>query len=189
MLVLLIGASGCGKTTVANKLPYPKLVSTTTREMRPGEVNGKDYHFVTEETFENMLQNGKLVSHTIHCNNAYGFQKEHLDPCNNSKDIYLSVVDHHGVISMREYLGKENVCAIYIEAKAVDLVKYMRQRGDTSEQIIDRLVHSIDSQEWYYDTVAADYITESTSIDKLVDDVKSFVELKIWMNEHGHQET
>ena len=59
--IVLIGASGSGKSTIENELNnngFRKIVSYTTREPRDGEKNGKDYWFVTKDTFKDMLAEG-----------------------------------------------------------------------------------------------------------------------------------
>lgn len=61
--IVLIGASGSGKSTIENELNnhgFRKIVSYTTREPRDSEKNGKDYWFVTKDTFKDMLAEGLL---------------------------------------------------------------------------------------------------------------------------------
>ena len=59
MIIVLLGASGSGKSTIekilSDKYDYEKIVSYTTRPQRVGETNGKDYHFITNETFKEAL--------------------------------------------------------------------------------------------------------------------------------------
>ena len=76
-LFVVSGPSGTGKDTVVAKLlgSHPeieKTVSATTRTMREGEVNGKNYHFLTKEQFETALAEGNIVEHTCYCENYYG---------------------------------------------------------------------------------------------------------------------
>lgn len=70
-LFVVSGPSGTGKDTVVAKLlgSHPeieKTVSATTRTMREGEVNGKNYHFLTKEQFETALAEGNIVEHTCY---------------------------------------------------------------------------------------------------------------------------
>lgn len=67
MIIALLGASGSGKSTIenelANKYGYEKIVSHTTRKQRTGEVNGKDYHFIDNETFHEALGRGLFAEY------------------------------------------------------------------------------------------------------------------------------
>jgi guanylate kinase len=79
VLVIVSSPSGAGKTTLTRRLlteHAPRLefsVSHTTRPMRPGEVNGRDYHFVSTQEFESMVQRGEFAEHAfVHGNRSTG---------------------------------------------------------------------------------------------------------------------
>lgn len=83
-LFVVSGPSGTGKDTVVAKLlgSHPeieKTVSATTRTMREGEVNGKNYHFLTKEQFETALAEGNIVEHTCYCENYYGTLRSEVE--------------------------------------------------------------------------------------------------------------
>ena len=67
MIIALLGASGSGKSMIENELAthhgFEKIISYTTRLSRAGEVNGKDYYFINNETFNEMLKNGLFAEH------------------------------------------------------------------------------------------------------------------------------
>ena len=67
MIIVLLGASGSGKSTIENELTihhgFKKIISYTTREPRDGEVNGKDYYFINNETFNEMLDRGLFAEY------------------------------------------------------------------------------------------------------------------------------
>ncbi len=67
MIIVLLGASGSGKSTIENELAthhgFEKIISYTTRQPRNGEVNGKDYYFTNNETFNEMLKNGLFAEY------------------------------------------------------------------------------------------------------------------------------
>ena len=70
LMFILSSPSGAGKTTLSRKLlevetQVAMSVSVTTRPMRPGEVNGHDYHFVTHAQFDRMVNNGELLEHAV----------------------------------------------------------------------------------------------------------------------------
>ena len=77
MLVILSGVSGAGKDTIKKELlkRIPNAVtlpSFTSRDMRPGEVEGDHYHFISKEEFEDMIANNKLLEYAQYVDNYYG---------------------------------------------------------------------------------------------------------------------
>lgn len=85
MIIALIGASGSGKSTIekelADKHSYKKIISHTTRSPRANEVNGQDYHFVSNKTFDTMLRNNLIAEYDEYSQNRlYGTIKaDYLD--------------------------------------------------------------------------------------------------------------
>src|SRR3954467_6366982 len=85
MAVLVVtGPSGVGKGTLIRHLlerrpDYRLSVSATTRPPRPGEVDGRDYHFLTEQEFERRLAAGDFLEHALYAGNHYGTLKEEVD--------------------------------------------------------------------------------------------------------------
>src|SRR4051794_5566516 len=95
ILIIIAGGSGTGKTSVEAELTKNsniiKLVSTTTRPKRGGEINAKDYYFITQEEFKVELDKGKFLEHVIYDGNYYGIHS-------NVVDYVLEKQNKHGVI-------------------------------------------------------------------------------------------
>ena len=78
MLIVLSGPSGVGKGTVRKEIfdsddnDFQYSVSMTTRQMRPGEVDGKDYYFVSKEEFEDEIKSGGMLEYAKYVDNYYG---------------------------------------------------------------------------------------------------------------------
>ena len=81
-MIVLAGASASGKTEVAkilaSKYGIVKAIATTTRDLRVGEVNGRDYFFVSKDEFKKMIEDGRFVEHTIYNDNYYGSTKDQV---------------------------------------------------------------------------------------------------------------
>lgn len=80
-MIVVCGRSGSGKDTVINilaKYGYEPIATHTTRQMRPGEVNGREHTFISEEEFERMLNNGEFFEHTELVAGRYGTAKKDI---------------------------------------------------------------------------------------------------------------
>jgi guanylate kinase len=83
-VLVVTGPSGVGKGTLIRKLlehrdDYGLSVSATTRPPRPGEVDGRDYHFLSQQEFERRLAAGDFLEHALYAGNHYGTLKEEVD--------------------------------------------------------------------------------------------------------------
>lgn len=100
ILVVLSGPSGVGKTTIAEGLialgGYRRSVSVTTRAMREGEVNGRDYHFVDRAEFERLRDAGELMESAEVHGNFYGTPKQPLRDAVHAGEALLLVIDVKG---------------------------------------------------------------------------------------------
>jgi len=137
-MILLVGPSGSGKITLEKELVetgwYKKAISHTTRPMRKGEVNGKDYFFVSEEEY----RKADLIEDIKFGENSYGVTLDEV-----SKEATVLVVEPTGLQQILRY-AKEHKNAFdpivfYLDIDKETMVKRMQKRGDTEEMIKDRL--------------------------------------------------
>ena len=135
-MIVLAGASASGKTEVAKVLAknygITKIVTTTTRDKRKGEVNGVDYFFVTKERFEQMILEDRFVEYTLYNGQMYGSTKDQIA---NDKCV---VIDPAG---LRSYINLNNkdIVTFYLEADEETRHKRMILRGDDAEKIKSRI--------------------------------------------------
>lgn len=140
---ILVGPSGTGKTTLAKELPQrmPQLhraVTCTTRAPRPGEHEGVDYYFVTNEQFDFLLASGKLLESTTYGGNRYGLPADQFVGLRDH-DV-LCVLDMVGVENLRMRLPADTLRVVYMESpSAGELEKRMRARGSSDAEITRRL--------------------------------------------------
>jgi guanylate kinase len=138
---VVTGPSGVGKgTLIANLLErVPDLelsVSATTREPRPGEVDGRDYWFLSPEEFDRRVQQGDFVEHAVYAGNRYGTLRSELD--RPARGIVLEI-DLQGARQVREALPE--AMQVFIAPPSLeDLRERLEQRGsDHPDQIEERL--------------------------------------------------
>ena len=137
-MIVLAGASASGKTEVAKMLAAKygivKAITTTTRDLRVGEINGRDYFFVSKERFLEMIEEDRFVEHTTYNGNYYGSTKDQIAM---NKCV---VVDPAG---LKAYiaLNNPNIITFFLDSKEATRRQRMHLRGDDEEKIKNRLIH------------------------------------------------
>ena len=168
-MIVLAGASASGKTEVAkmlsSKYGITKAITTTTRDMRVGEVNGRDYFFVNKETFEQMIKDERFVEFTVYNENLYGSTKDQIGP---NKCI---VVDPKG---LKAYIGLNNpdIITFFLDSTEETRKKRMIMRGDKEEKIACRLIH--DREAFKKENIPdVDYHvnSETTTVEEVADQI------------------
>jgi len=141
MLLILIGKSGSGKDAVMRELTakhgFRRMVSTTTRPMRVGEQEGREYHYISKEQFLEGIARGEYLEYrsydTLYNGIAdtwfYGSPKMQLDPAENS----IAILDVQGAQDFISYYGKENCCVVEISVPNALREQRARERGSFSE--------------------------------------------------------
>jgi guanylate kinase len=170
-LFVVSGASGSGKTTIMRSLMSNEIVSFTTRQMRQGEVDGRDYIFITKEDFEQRLNNEGLIEHTYYGGNSYGITKEEFEKKIALGDAFF-IADFNGMKQIKNYYPNCTTIFIYCEKDSIE--KNMRSRGDSEDQIQKRLstYESEIENMHYYDYVVTN---EYGDIDKAIEDIREII--------------
>lgn len=136
-LFVISGSSGVGKGTVMKHVMerMPELqfsVSATSRPPRPGETNGVEYFFVSEDAFRQMIEQGAFVEYDYHMGNYYGTLKSEI--FNKTKNgNMLFDIEPVGALRVREMFPEATL--IYIAPPSLEaLEQRLRGRNDTSEE-------------------------------------------------------
>ncbi|VDL61706.1 unnamed protein product [Hymenolepis diminuta] len=145
--VVLSGPSGAGKSTLLKMIMdnFPQSfafsISHTTRKPRPGEVQGKDYHFVTEEQMLKDIEAGKFLEYAQFAGNYYGTPREAVTAVLESGRICILDVDANGVRSIYAARPPLNARFIFIGPPSIEVLEQrLRDRGtETEEKIQSRI--------------------------------------------------
>ncbi len=143
-LLVISGPSGVGKTAVSLKLMeksdlYVKSISATTRGIRPGEINGVDYFFVTREEFEHMDNTCMLLETTDYNGNRYGTPRQFIEDILAKGKVAILVIDVTGALRVKEMFPDAIIC--FLNAESLEAIeKRLRNRQtDSEEAILGRL--------------------------------------------------
>lgn len=141
-VLVVSGPSGVGKDTIINIITsasdFAKLPTCTTREPRPGEINGVHYHFMDETAFVSLQDSGKLLDHVVITGNHYGVPLEALGQALDSgKNIAIHLVV--GSAFLLERIIPDAVMVFIMSPSHEDLVQRLRSRGMTKDEITERL--------------------------------------------------
>lgn len=143
-LIIISGTTCAGKGTIIKKLlernnNVALATSYTSRPIRPKEINGKDYYFISRKEFENKIENGDFLEYArVRYGEYFGTpKKEVIDLLNSGKDVILEI-DVVGAQIIKEKFP--NTLLIFILAPSMEEVKkrILNRKTENQEQIIDR---------------------------------------------------
>ncbi len=168
-IFVVSGASGSGKTTLVRALQDsdPELrfsVSYTTRPSRPGEVDGKDYGFVSVEEFQKLIREGLLVEYVEQFGHYYGTSRTWIDQTLLGQRDILFDVEIHGAKALKEHFPQGNFVFILPPTLRV-LEDRLRDRGSLPEtelrQRLDRVRQEVQEIAWYDYLIVNDDLSEA----------------------------
>lgn len=147
LLWVTSGPSGAGKTTLLNKLMNESSscvfsVSATTRSIRSGEMNEKDYFFISEAEFLQMAGRGEFLEWAKVHNNYYGTPKKFIEQKLNEKFDVILDIDVQGGLQVKNLHLPEAVMVFIAPPSIQDLEKRLRERGTETEEIIQRRLNN-----------------------------------------------
>ena len=178
LLIVLSSPSGAGKTTISRKLMEvdPSItmsVSATTRPMRPGEVDGKDYHFVTEAAFEQLVAADELAEWAYVFDHRYGSPKEPVkEALKDGRDILFDI-DWQGTQQL-EYAFRTDLVRIFIlPPSMVELSQRLHDRGTDSAEVIDFRMRRAAQEIGHW--AEYDYVLINDDVERCSKDVQAIV--------------
>ncbi|PIE15470.1 MAG: guanylate kinase [Rhodobacterales bacterium] len=142
LLVILSSPSGAGKSTLSRRLRDwdPTLsfsVSATTRTPRPGEVDGQDYHFMTEDEFKRDVAAGEMLEHALVFGNFYGSPRGPVQTAIEAGRDVLFDIDWQGAQQIRNSALAPHTLSIFILPPSItELHRRLVSRGQDSEEVI-----------------------------------------------------
>jgi guanylate kinase len=179
LMFVLSSPSGAGKTTLSRmlieRMPGLKMsVSATTRSMRPGEIDGRDYLFLDKPKFEAMAKNGELLEWATVFDNRYGTPRAPVEAALSAGQDVLFDIDWQGTQQLREKARADVVSVFILPPSAADLEKRLHTRAQDSDEVIrgrmSRATHELSHWAEY------DYIVVNQNVDDAFAEVQSILQ-------------
>lgn len=179
LMFILSSPSGAGKTTIAKRLlkadaELALSVSVTTRPMRPGEVDGKDYHFITPEKFHEMVEANELLEWAEVFDHLYGTPKSQIKAGLKDGQDFLFDIDWQGTQQLYQRMEVDVVRVFLLPPSIAELERRLSSRGtDSSEVIADRMARAR-SEISHWD--GYDFVVVNDDIDACFEKVRGILE-------------
>ena len=181
MIIVLVGKTASGKTTVANELcknhGYKRIITYATRPMRENEVQDVDYHFISDEQFNEMVKNNEFTEYkrynTAHGVWSYGSvitSEQEL-----SDDCYVIILTPQGLRDLSKKISQ--YIAFYLNVSFESQLERLKRRGDEEQQIIKRLKNDAKDFENVLDIVDYNFYTDvlSSSPQRVANMISNFI--------------
>lgn len=176
-LIVLSGPSGAGKSTVVKRLleKEPNVyfsVSVTTREQRPGEIDGIHYHFITKQQFHGMIQDDELLEYAQYVDNLYGSPTGPAAEMLEKGCDVLFDVDVQGALQIKRR-RKDAVLLFMIPPSVRELESRLRARGDVPHE---KVVKRLETARWEYSQAKHyEYIVVNDAVESAVTEIRAII--------------
>lgn len=179
LLLVLSSPSGAGKTTISRRLceqdgGLSLSVSVTTRPRRPGEVDGKHYHFITRAKFDEMVAKRGLLEHAVVFDHCYGTPRVPvMQEIDAGRDV-ISDVDWQGTQQLKQNV-RDDVVAVFVLPPSVEALKERLQMRaqDSAEVVQARMAKSSDEMSHWAEY---DYVIVNEDLDASVRQVQAILD-------------
>lgn len=178
ILAVVSGFSGAGKGTIMRELlsrydNYALSVSATTRQPREGEVHGREYFFVTEDEFQAMIRDDRLLEHARYVSNYYGTPREYvMEQMAAGKDVILEI-EIQGALRVKEKFP-DALLLFVVPPSIKELRRRLTQRGTEPAEVIEarlrRAAEESEGMELY------DYLLINDDLDRCVEETHQLIQ-------------
>jgi guanylate kinase len=178
VLFVLSSPSGAGKTTISRKMLAANTdialsISATTRPMRPGEVDGVDYHFVDVPTFKQMVADGEFLEWAHVFGHRYGTPRARVDALLESGKDVLFDIDWQGAQQLYQEAGPDVVRVFILPPTMDELERRLRSRGTDSDEVIAARMARAANEISHWD--GYDYVLINDAVDECYGEVAAIL--------------
>ena len=179
IMVILSSPSGVGKTTITKKIQqkyqsFKISVSHTTRLPRSNEVDGVDYHFVSNEKFEKLIKEKKFYEYAKIFENYYGTLKKNVDDTIKTNDLLFDI-DWQGTKQLSKFKNLKIIKIYLITSNKNELKNRLIKRNQNSNEEIERRFNAFDEDIKHWNDY--DYVIINKNLDVCFKQIESIINL------------
>ena len=175
--IVLSSPSGAGKTSISKKLllkdkSISLSISCTTRPMRKGELNKKDYIFIKEDNFKNLISSNEFIEHADVFGYKYGTLRKNIDKLFNKKKDVLFDIDWQGYQQLKQS-GLEVVGIFILPPNKKELIKRLKNRGRDTKEEMKKRMNLVQNEISHYPEY--DYVVVNKDLNQCVNQIHNIV--------------
>lgn len=188
MIIIISAPSGAGKSSIIKALLSRNdnlsfSISSTTRKMRRNEVHGRDYNFISNDEFHQLINEGKVIEYTQNFENMYGTMKNDIMKSISENKKVICDVDQPGARKMIEFAKENSIqyVSIWIDVNKDEIIRRLKNRGDNVEK---RVKFINENYEMKYDNSNQDnqiiskiyqYTIKNENFEKALQDIQNII--------------
>lgn len=178
LMFVLSSPSGAGKTTLSRMLlandPGVELsISVTTRAPRPGEIDGRHYHFIRQDEFDSMASKGELLEWARVFGHCYGTPRKPVETALAGGRDVLFDIDWQGTQQLNEKARSDLVSVFVLPPSGEELERRLRSRAQDTEQVIrERMTKAADEMSHWAEY---DYVVVNHDLDRAFAEVRAII--------------
>jgi len=177
-MVLISGPSGCGKSTICKRIREDERVvfsvSATTRAMRLGEVDGRDYRFLDRSDFRRRVDAGEFIEFAEVYGNMYGTLRAPMEEALTAGKVYLVEIDVQGALQLKA-LGVEGIYVFIAPPSFEVLRERLSGRGTESPEVLERRLNKAEDE--YRERVKYDHVIVNDDLETAIAEVRTIAGL------------
>ena len=177
-LIIVSGFSGAGKGTIVKSLMsryegYALSISATTRQPREGEINGREYFFITREEFERRITKGQLLEYAEYVGNYYGTPRDYVEKCLEDGLNVILEIEMQGAIQVKTRFP-DAVLVFVTPPDADELKRRLLSRGTETEEVVNKRMRRAYEESAFVDRY--DYLLVNDDLDKCVKELHMLID-------------
>lgn len=174
LLMMVVAPSGVGKTSLTRRLvaDHSDLmlsISATTRQPRPGEHEGRDYHFVDRAEFDGMIADNAFLEWAEVYGNRYGSPRKPIMDALDRGESVLFDIDYQGAMSIHEQAPADSVLVYILPPSLAEMSRRLHARSQDSEEVIAQRISRSKDEVGQWTTF--DYVLLNEDFDKAYSDL------------------
>ena len=177
-MLVISGPSGSGKTTICKRLLQdPRVVfsvSATTRKMRPGEVDGRDYHFLPVEDFRAKVERGEFIEWAEVFGNLYGTLRAPLREALAKDQVYLLEIDVQGALQLKA-IGEPGTYVFIAPPDFDELRRRLVARNTETSEVLEKRLEKAHYE--YQERAKYDHVVVNDDLERAVGEIRRIVGL------------